>query len=381
MSNILFLHSSSDFYGSSKVLIYSVEAARIAGAVPHVILSEDGLLADYFKNKNIKTSIIRLAIIRRKYFSPLGLLNRLWFLFLATFKIARYCHKNKIDLIYSNTTGVLVGCLVAFILRKKHIFHIHEIIEKPRILGKFISFLINISSHKVIIISKAVADNWLSNGLKPHLIEIVYNGQAEMGDYTSALDLKHDLNLAQDTLLIAMIGRINLWKGQEYFLRMAAQVLSQTNQKIHFVYCGDVYPGYEFLYQQLASLTAELAIENHVTYLGYRTDIVDILANTDIFVLPSITPEPFGMVIIEAMERGIPVVATAHGGPLEIVEDQVSGYFIPFDNVLLAADKLLKLIEDSDLRKQFGRNGRQRYLTMFSMHQYQKSIQHILQSS
>lgn len=380
MSNILFLHSSSDFYGSSKVLIYSVEAARNAGEVPHVILSEDGLLADYFKNINVKTSIIRLAIIRRKYFSPLGLLNRLWFLFLATFKIALYCKKHKINLIYSNTTGVLVGCLVALIARKKHIFHIHEIIEKPRILGKFISFLINISSHKVIIISKAVADNWLSNGLKEHLIEIVYNGQAEMGDYASALDLKHDLNLPQDTLLIAMIGRINLWKGQEYFLRMAAQVLSQTNQKIHFVYCGDVYPGYEFLYQKLASLTAELAIQNHVTYLGYRTDIVDILANTDIFVLPSITPEPFGMVIIEAMERGVPVVATAHGGPLEIVEDQVTGYFIPFDNVLLAADKLVKLIEDSELRKQFGSNGRQRYLTTFSMRQYQKSIQNILQS-
>jgi glycosyltransferase involved in cell wall biosynthesis len=379
MSNILFLHSSSDFYGSSKVLIYSVEAALQAGAEPHVILSEDGLLADYFKNKNIKTSIIRLAIIRRKYFSPLGLVNRLWFLLLATFKIALYCKKNNINIIYSNTTGVLVGCLVAFILRKKHVFHIHEIIEKPRILVQLISFLINTSSHKVIIISKAVADNWIKNGVKEKLIEIVYNGQPDMGDYTSQLDLKRDLNLSNDTLLITMIGRINLWKGQDYFLRIAAQVLTKTNQKIHFVYCGDVYPGYEFLYQKLATLTEELGLQKQVTYLGYRTDITDILANTAIFVLPSITPEPFGMVIIEAMERGIPVVATAHGGPLEIVEDQVTGYLIPFDNVTEAADKLLNLIDNNVLRKQFGINGKQRHLKMFSIQQYQKGIQHILQ--
>ena len=289
-------------------------------------------------------------------------------------KISILVRKYKINIIYSNTTGVLVGCFVAILTNKKHIFHIHEIISSPRILGKLIAFIINKSTNNVIIISKAVANNWVDNGLNEKLINIIYNGQENTECYISKLDIKKELNLSEDTLIISMIGRINLWKGQEYFLRIASEIINSKTKNIHFIYCGDVYPGYEYLYKYLNQLILDLNIESNVTYLGYRKDIKDILSNTDILILPSITPEPFGMVLIEAMERKIAVVATNHGGPTEIIDHNNSGLLIPYDNIKKSAELISELIYNNKKRELIAEKGKQRQLEMFSITQYQKLI-------
>ena len=126
MKKILFLHSSSDFYGASKVLIQTVSAVKNNNDIPCVVLSEEGPLADYFRSINVSVFIVRLGILRKKYFNFLGVLNRIWFLTIGIFRLINIVRKNKIDIIYSNTAIVFIGCFVAILTRMKHVFHVHE---------------------------------------------------------------------------------------------------------------------------------------------------------------------------------------------------------------------------------------------------------------
>jgi glycosyltransferase involved in cell wall biosynthesis len=94
----------------------------------------------------------------------------------------------------------------------------------------------------------------------------------------------------------------------------------------------------------------------------------------DIFILPSILPDPFPTVILEAMAAEKPVVATAHGGALEMIASGKTGFHIPHNSAKEAAGVLEKLISDKGLIKRMGKEARKRVLKKFSLSAYDKKI-------
>jgi glycosyltransferase involved in cell wall biosynthesis len=100
-----------------------------------------------------------------------------------------------------------------------------------------------------------------------------------------------------------------------------------------------------------------------VKFLGQRSDVQDVLAAADIFCQPNLTPEPFGIVFVEALWAGRPVVTFGLGGALEIV-DGSCGLLIPPGDVAGLADALQRLIEQDQLRATLGRGGRARALQL-----------------
>src|SRR5690554_4719549 len=121
---ILMLHSSSDLYGASKIFLITVLLLRDAGHYVHVVLSEEGALADEIRKEGVAVSIVRLGILRRKYFNPKGLINRLRVIQHARRELGRLVNLHEINHIYSNTTAVLVGAWVADRRRIFHTWHI-----------------------------------------------------------------------------------------------------------------------------------------------------------------------------------------------------------------------------------------------------------------
>lgn len=109
----------------------------------------------------------------------------------------------------------------------------------------------------------------------------------------------------------------------------------------------------------------ELELRNHICLLGFRDDVLSLMRACDVFVLPSLA-EPFGLVLVEAMALGKPVVATDAGGPREIVQDGESGFLVAPSQPRELADALLKLLNDEDARAQMGRKARARYETHFT---------------
>jgi glycosyltransferase involved in cell wall biosynthesis len=171
-----------------------------------------------------------------------------------------------------------------------------------------------------------------------------------------------------------MAARISPWKGQDIFLRAAAKIIKRFPDTAFFV-VGDVFPGNEHYRDQMLALISELGIGGSVIAPGYRSDLPQIMAAFDVFVLPSTLPEPNATVLLAAMGMGKPVVATATGGTLETVLDGVTGTLVPPDQPDRMAEAIMDLLKDPQKRKEFGEAGRARQEAVFSIETYARQIQ------
>ena len=369
---VLMLHSSSDMYGASKIFLISILLLRDAGHEVYVVLSEEGSLAEAIRKEGVEVRIIRLGILRRKYFSPSGLLNRLQVIRNAHRELVKLAKEKQITHLYSNTTAVLVGAWVARDLRIFHTWHIHEIIAQPKWLAWILGKMVGRYANQVIVVSQAVREFW-SLIIPGKELAVVYNGIDYSSYINPELYLRNELSIPDDHLLIGMIGRISHWKGQGYFLEIA-KTLTEAHPNLSFVVAGDAFPGSEHLVTEMQQKIKALGLEKQVHTLGFRTDVPEILASLDIFVLPSILPDPLPTVILEAMASGKPVVATARGGAREMVKDTETGYLIPWDDASNAAGMMLPLIEKKELRLEMGSKGRKRVLEYFSLEAFRRNM-------
>ena len=106
-------------------------------------------------------------------------------------------------------------------------------------------------------------------------------------------------------------------------------------------------------------------LENRVRFTGHVRDVRGLLEAMDIYIMPS-HKEAFGLSLLEAMAYGCPVIVTAVGGPLEVVEDEVSGIFIPPRDPNRLADAVVRLLNDAGLRRRLGDGARKRVEANFS---------------
>lgn len=376
MKNILILHAASDLYGASKILLIVTEILQQNNYTPIVVLSEDGPLVNELKKINVEVHIIRLGILRRKYFNIPGLFNRLSVLYKARKSLDLLIRQKRPALIYSNTTGVLIGALIAWEKGLRHIWHVHEIITRPAAFTRVIGYLLNKFSDKVIVVSDSVQRHWQQTVNTSKIVRI-YNGIDIFPFSIASSTLRTELEIPEDTLLIGMIGRVNHWKGQGYFLEIA-KILSNKYPSVRFIIAGDAFPGYEHLVVELNGKIKALDLKSKVCYLGYRTDIVNILNALDIFILPSIQPDPFPTVILEAMSAGKVVIATNHGGAPEMIRDGESGLIIPVTDAITAADTIGLVLENAGLRKEMGANAKKRVQTVFSRDTFARHILQIM---
>ncbi|MFC3416613.1 glycosyltransferase family 4 protein [Algoriphagus hitonicola] len=373
---ILALHSGADLYGSSRIFLETLSVFRQQRIEILVILPHSGPLVKKLEELGVEVQIKNLGILRRKYFTSLGLFNRLKRILQAYRFFDRLHQRHQFDVVYSNTLAVTVGAFWAKRNQIPHSWHIHEIIPGPKILLRFLVYLLDQSTPQPIAVSQAVANHW-QRRLKISQVKVIHNGLAYDTFLSAKAPLKMELNLAEKTLLIGMIGRINPGKGQVFFLQLAEKLLS-AHQNLHFVLVGDPYPGYESILEKIRKEIRNNKLEARISYLGFRRDIPEVMASLDIFVLPSILPDSFPTVILEAMAAGKPIVATQSGGASEMVISGETGFLIPIGDVESGVNGLEKLILDEQLRESMGEKGRNRVLAEFSLEAFKEKIQNHL---
>ncbi|MCS4435668.1 glycosyltransferase family 4 protein [Aquiflexum gelatinilyticum] len=376
--NVLMLHGSSDLYGASKIFLESVQALKKVGYEVIVVLSEDGPLVEELKALKAEVHIHKLGILRRKYFSPSGLVNRFKTILKAKSFLETLMSENRITHIYSNTSAVLVGSFLARKKGVKHIWHLHEILLSPGWFVWLMGIIINRYADIVVVVSQAVWDNW-KDKVDESKLALLHNGIDYRPYLETKTDIRNEIPNSEGKVLIGMIGRINHWKGQGYFLDIA-QSLVQTHENVHFVIVGDAYPGTEHLVTEMEEKVKNSGLQTHVSYLGFRRDIPEILQAFDIFVLPSILPDPFPTVILEAMASGKPVVATAQGGAKEMIVKGETGFLIPWDNAGSASEAISDLVNKKEMREKMGEKGRSRVLEKFSPEAFKKNFQRLFEN-
>ena len=206
---------------------------------------------------------------------------------------------------------------------------------------------------RVIAVSQAVAESLRQNGvIESSKITVVHNG----------IDVdRFDKPLAADgaigsdgSILIGTVGHLAPIKGQDVFVRAAA-LISARRQGVQFVVIGeDKSP--EMRYRRLLeSLIAEHGLREIVTMPGWHDDMPAVLSSLTLFVSAA-RSEPFGLAIVEAMAAGLPIVATASEGALEIIEDGLTGKLVPVDDAESLAQVIDDLLDNPLDRSRLGRN-------------------------
>ncbi|MGI8846250.1 MAG: glycosyltransferase family 4 protein, partial [Thermoleophilaceae bacterium] len=181
-------------------------------------------------------------------------------------------------------------------------------------------------------ISEAVRSQF---GGAPHAL-LLRDGLTRTPQATPRSEARAALGLPDDRLVVALVGRISDWKGQDVLARALAEPALADIGAIGLV-AGDEVPGSGHA-KRLDGVAATLGVGARLRRLGFRNDVDTVLGAADVLVVPSTRPEPLGLVALEAAAAGLPVVASDAGGLPEIVRDGKSGLLVPpGDSEALAA--------------------------------------------
>ena len=172
--------------------------------------------------------------------------------------------------------------------------------------------------------------------------------------------LRAELNLGSDTQLLGMACRLVEQKGIPYALEALRRIRSDF-PRVHLAIAGDGEKA-----EELRRLSSMLGIADRVHWLGWRADAADLMAAFDVFFLPSLH-EGFGLVLLEAMSRRVPIVASRVGAIPEVVVDGETGILVEPRNVDQLAAAMTRLLNDRALRKYMGLLGAARLEERFSI--------------
>ena len=218
------------------------------------------------------------------------------------------------------------------------------------------TWLINNAVAKVIAVTHAVKEVMITSGIQAGKIEVIHPGQ-DVRRFQSCVPyraaVRAEYNIADEDIVIAAAGKLHPGKGV-YELLDAVRQLTATRQNLKVMYIGD---GEER--QRLPDRAKELRMADRVIMTGYRSDIDRLFSAIDIFALPSKGYESFGMVLIEAMAAGKPVIGTATGGIPEIIVDNQTGLLVTPGSVDELAKAIERLIAEPGFRQRLIAAGQQ----------------------
>ena len=169
------------------------------------------------------------------------------------------------------------------------------------------------------------------------------------------LQIRQEFDTAPDALVIVQVSRMERWKGHLTHLAALEQLREVPNWIAWFV-GGAQNPDEAAYGTELKAAASALGIGSRVRFVGERPEVAKILAAADVFCQPNVEPEPFGIAFIEALQAGLPIVASASGGALEII-DSSCGILVPAGRPEAVADALRQLINNSELRSRLGAAG------------------------
>ncbi|MCF6129777.1 glycosyltransferase family 4 protein [Flavobacterium sp. AS60] len=379
MINILFIHQSSDLYGSDKTLLLLLKNLDKSRFNPIVIIPHEGPLKEELEKQNIKVIVAPVLKLYRKMFTPTNLFKFLKEIRSGVATLDDLNEKYQFDLIYSNTLAVLLGHFYTRKRKIKHLWHVHEIIESPKIFTRLFCRLLQSSATTKIVYNSISTQNfWNVNSKIASKSRVIWNG-LEFPKNSASVD---EITTIRETffkskpneIVIALIGRISRWKGQQLLLNVF-NTLSNKHQNIKLVFIGSPPPNQDGFLEDLKWDIQKYQLADRVLVIPFQKEIFKFWQSIDIAVVPSIEPEPFGLVAVEAMLAKKPVIGSNHGGLTEIIINNETGILVEPNNKNYLAEAISKLIENQELREKFGKNGYNRAIKEFSIEKYVQSFE------
>ena len=383
MPNVLFVDHAGVLGGAE---LYLLDALRAMKSSAHVVLFEDGPFWDLLQEEQLPASLLKASgsmmgvertggFLRDLKAIP-GVLN----LVVALRNIAR-----DYDVVYTNSQKAhVIGSIAGKLAGKPVIWNLHDILTADhfsavhRRLGVFLA---NRLVDRVIVNSEATLEAFVDSGGKRELTEIIYNG-IDSTRFASIeerdVELKRSELGVTEQYIIGIFSRLSQWKGQHVALQALAHLPG-----VHLLLVGGALFQDDQDYEiELKSLAKQLAIDDRVHFLGFRSDVPVLMKTVDLVLHTSISPEPFGRVIVEGMFAGKPVIASDDGGAREIITHGENGLLIKPgapDALVQAVQHLQSNLEETTHIARSGHNSaNERFTIEQCTNQIQASIKNVV---
>lgn len=356
---ILCVHQGGELYGSDRSFLQAVSALReqFPTAKIDVILAADGPLAESLRRVCDEVRVRDLVVLR---LASLAMTLFKCTVGLPYYVTRAYWEGRTADLIYVNTSVIADFMIAARLAPHRHILHVREI-PKPKIMP-FIRGLCHFSKAMILYNSMATAESF---SLSPNQRQAVIHNGSDPAEQIPPMDLPAHFS-PERPLRLSLLGRINNWKGQDLLVEAISLLTKDQRAKVRLRIVGGVYGGTTELKEALEQQIKKADLCEFVRVEPFKDDPGEVYAWSDVSVVPSRLPEPFGRVAIEAMSLGRPVIAARHGGLVEIVQHGQSGWlFTPNDPQALAST-IQDILQEPETIRRFGVGALDRFSDNFS---------------
>ncbi len=370
---ILFLHTTSEVGGSDVSLVRLVEGLDRARYRAIVALPSDGPLVPRLRAAGATVAVmpvLKKLTSRRGWGYLIGYAcnfpRALW-------ALRAVIRREQVALLHTNTIHNLYGGPAAWLTGTPHVWHIREIVWQRGWLRRLELWMARHLATRVIVTSDAVAAMFGAPASRPRHIVKVSNGiETDRFHQGTATDLRGQWGVETTETLVGIVCRLDVWKGVDVFLDAAAQV-AVDRPSVRFVVVGGPVIGLEEYAASLRQRATALGLDGRLTWTDWQFGPAEMPAvhrAIDVLVLASTEPEPFGLVVVEGMASGRPVIATAHGGPCEIVVDGTTGVLVPPKDAGALAAAMRALVDAPDRARAMGEAGRRRVVAEYSSEAY-----------
>ncbi|HHM06043.1 MAG TPA: glycosyltransferase family 1 protein [Gammaproteobacteria bacterium] len=254
--------------------------------------------------------------------------------------------REKVDLLYVNHVGYWrpAEMLAARLLGLPIVTHAHRVVKQAPPYLRFSTLLLT-NSHYTATASVATP-----------MPRRVIHCPVDVARFDGARDIRAELGLSADDIVVGFLGQIRRIKGIDTFIELARRI---PDPRVRFVIAGACrdpakFPG---SYTE-AQLRAAIAFDPRLRYVGYRGDVENLYHSADVIVMPSQWDEPFGLITIEAGASYKPVVASRSGGIPEIIEHGENGFLVDRFDTAAFAEYTRRLVADPTLSQRMGQNAR-----------------------
>jgi len=339
--------------GSDQALLRLARQLAAAGWAVHVALPAASPMAPEFAAAGAQLHVVPMRRISTSH----GVLAWLAYLLAWPASVVRLwmlAREVQADVVHSNSLHSWYGWAAAWLARKPHLWHAREVVVQSRAALVVERFLALHFATRVLAISAAVASQ-----LRPRNVVIVHE-EADPEEFFPgrAGRARVGLGLHDETLTVGYVGRIDTWKGVDVLLDSipllcegsildGGETAGPGLRRLKVAIAGGPVGGKE----AYAASLRRRAVQLGAVWLGPLTGSVaaDLIADLDCLVLASTEPEPWGLVLVEALACGTPVVTTDAGGPREILAGLApgAGLLVPPRDPAAVASAIASLLPPS----------------------------------
>lgn len=347
--------------GGELALVRVLPALQTPDRQVTVVLGEDGPLAAAVTRTGAEVRMLPMdSQIRHTSRAETSSLRNVLGMTRPTVKyvraLRRFLLDHRIDVVHTNTLkAALYGGLAGRAAGLPVLWHIRDRIADdylPRRTTTLVRGAARVLPQQIAVNSATTASTLPGSlGTRVHLVPDCVDAPA-----LAARRARPATKSRSRPFTIGMMGRLAPWKGQDVALEAFVQAFG-SDADVRLVFVGNAMFGEDDYHKALQGRAAALGVADRVVFRGFREDIWGEYSTFDVAVHASVVPEPFGQVVIEAMAAGVPVIASAAGGPAEVIKNGWDGLLVTPGDASALASALVRLDREPALRDSLATNG------------------------